>query len=192
MVERGECPSRQCPLLQAMCWEEGGHSHHPCNKMSLFLYASTVLLEGGAVCCQQLQAPELVLACFLKQIILFCPRVRVCKIRSLDFWKLTSFQKSGFLGVYSKSKESKDKMGSLCPLLRLLACPSVSRFATGLRAGFLPLPGAQGLCVGLGARGKRKTGVQERQREKRVGGCVHLSKPPCARVHRPLGPWSSC
>lgn len=34
----------------------------------------------------------------------------------------TLFQKSGLLGVYSKSREGRDKLGSLCLLLHLLVC----------------------------------------------------------------------
>lgn len=67
---------------------------------------------------------------FLKQMTLFHPRIRLCKIRLSHFYweypwtsgNYAPFQKSGFLGDYSKSREGRDKLGSLCPLPPLLVC----------------------------------------------------------------------
>lgn len=186
----------------------GGWRAFPCHKMLLSLRASTMLLEGGAASCRH---PKLVLACFLKQMMLFHLRMRFCKIKLSPFhWEYpwtpgnsTPFQKSGFLGVYSKSREGGDTLGSLCllPLSPCVSYPSVSHFATGLRARFLPLPGVQGLCVCVWVHQEGgKQGYKGCQRKKKCGGvCIPsgdcgapVDSPSLQFVPEPPGTGTSC
>lgn len=87
------------------------------------LSASSMFLEAGAAHCWHQGS-----ACFLKQMILFHPRMTLHKIKLCPFhqgypwtsWNSTPFQKSGFIGIYRKFRDGKAKLDSLCLLPHLL------------------------------------------------------------------------
>lgn len=108
--------------------------HLLCNKMPLSLSSHHA---PGRISCP-LQAPRLGFAVFLKQMTLFHPRMWLtrpnCPIFTRDIselWEtLPSSPKSGFIGVYNKSREGRDKLGTLCLLSCLHMCHGLQLVAS--------------------------------------------------------------
>lgn len=158
MVYRGEHPSRELgvsvPSFAPRAGGRGGHSHHPCNKMPLCLYASTMLLEGGAACCQQLQAPGLVLVCFFKQIIPFHPRGEALQNQIPGLWGNSPPSKNQ-VSLESRTSPGKVKtkwvLSAHCPQLLVCCILQSDALRQVCMLDSCPWSGAQDLCVCSGA-----------------------------------------
>lgn len=143
---RGGVPQRgagcQHPLPRAMSWEDGGHSHQPCNKM-LHPCASTMLLEGACFLSQANDAVSPLHEPLQNQIVPSSLGV------SVDFRKLYPLPKirSSWSLQQVQGRQRQAGFPLPAPPSACVLCPSVSGFATSSRAGFLLLPEAQGLCL---------------------------------------------
>lgn len=143
---RGGVPKQgagcQHPLPWAVCWEEGGRSHQPCNKMPR-LWASTMLLEGACLLSQANDVVSPLHEPLQNQIVPSSLGI------SVDFRKLYCLQKIRFSWSLQQAQRRQRQGGFPLPAppSPCVSCPSVSSFATSLRAGFLPQPEVQGLCL---------------------------------------------
>lgn len=134
--------------IPSFIWEKGWHSHHPYKEMTTSMLPLCSWREELPI------ASTRASACFLKQMILFHSRMSLCKIRFSPFhqgypWTSgdsTPFQKSGFIGVYSKFRGGRAMLDSLCLLPHLLMCHDIQSVALQQAQELDSCP-----CLGFGA-----------------------------------------